>query len=198
MELSEVSDLIFMNMTIYKNSAKPLSETELELTASIWYWHFKDYDAKDVKLAFLAANSVCVYPVQPADIFKQLEKMNRKNIPSNTELWETLKKSISKIPALMYRKKYPLVTGFDKETGNLIQSDGTKEIKEIYENLPEQIKRFFSSVDGMMSFSLLSENEIERYKKREFFDFLEKNESFLNCSKELNKIPDKKTLRLVE
>lgn len=198
MDLNEVTDLIRMNMMLYKNSAKPLSEKELEAMASVWFWHFKDYDAKVVKRAFLAANAVCVYPIQPADIFKQLNEMQKRNQPSDVQLWDTLKESLSKIPALMHRKQYPLVLGIDEKTGKLIQSDGRKEIKEIYDNLPEQIKKFFASVNGMVDFSLLSEDEIERYRKREFFEFLEKQENYSNANNTQNRLSESKRLRLEE
>lgn len=173
MELNEITDLIHMNMVLYKNSAKPLSEQEIEATASVWFYHFKDYDSKFVKKAFLAAHAVCTYPIQPADIFKQMSLMQKQAGESTNKLWETLKKTLDKVPKYLSYRKNPLVIGIDEKTGRLIKSDGTKELNALYENLPQEIKSFFSSVNGMVDFSLYSDEELERYKKKEFNSFVE-------------------------
>lgn len=173
MELSEVSDLIRMNMTLYKNSAKPLTEKEAETTVSIWYWHFKDYDARLVKRAFLAANAVCVYPIQPADIFEQLKIMAKNNSAAPSDLWQALKSAVSKVPGLLYQRQYPKVIGVDEKTGKLIKSNGEKELNELFDKLPAQVKSYLRNVNGLVSMAQYSDDELERYKKKEFVSMIE-------------------------
>lgn len=173
MDLNEVSDLIRMNMTLYKNSAKPLSEKELEAMASVWYWHFKDYDANVVKRAFLAANAVCVYPIQPADIFEQLKNIARQNSASPSDLWQSLKSAASKVPGLLYQRQYPKVIGVDEKTGKLIKSNGDKELNELFYKLPAQVKSYLRNVNGLVSMAQYSDEELERYKKRDFLTEIE-------------------------
>lgn len=168
MELSEVSDLIRMNMTLYKNSAKPLTEKEAETTVSIWYWHFKDYDARLIKRAFLAANAVCVYPIQPADIFEQLKIMAKNNSAAPSDLWQALKSAVAKVPGLLYQRQYPKVIGVDEKTGKLIKSNGEKELNELFDKLPAQVKSYLRNVNGLISMAQYSDDELERFKKREF------------------------------
>lgn len=173
MELSEVSDLIRMNMTLYKNSAKPLTEKEAETTVSIWYWHFKDYDARLIKRAFLAANAVCVYPIQPADIFEQLKIMAKNNSAAPYDLWQALKSAVAKVPGLLYQRQYPKVIGVDEKTGKLIKSDGEKELNELFDKLPAQVKSYLRNVNGLVSMAQYSDEELERYKKKEFVSSIE-------------------------
>lgn len=173
MELSEVSDLIRMNMTLYKNSAKPLTEKEAETTVSIWYWHFKDYDARLVKRAFLAANAVCVYPIQPADIFEQLKIMAKNNSAAPYDLWQALKSAVAKVPGLLYQRQYPKVIGVDEKTGKLIKSNGEKELNELFDKLPAQVKSYLRNVNGLISMVQYSDDELERYKKKEFVSSIE-------------------------
>lgn len=173
MELNEVSDLIRMNMTLYKNSAKPLSEKELEAMASVWYWHFKDYDARLVKRAFLAANAVCVYPIQPADIFEQLKIMAKNNSAAPSDLWQALKSAASKVPGLLYQRQYPKVICVDEKTGKLIKSNGEKELNELFDKLPAQVKSYLRNVNGLVSMAQYSDEELERYKKRDFLTEIE-------------------------
>lgn len=173
MELSEVSDLIRMNMTLYKNSAKPLTEKEAETTVSIWYWHFKDYDARLIKRAFLAANAVCVYPIQPADIFEQLKIMAKNNSAAPYDLWQALKSAVAKVPGLLYQRQYPKVIGVDEKTGKLIKSNGEKELNELFDKLPAQVKSYLRNVNGLISMAQYSDDELERYKKKEFVSSIE-------------------------
>lgn len=173
MELSEVSDLVRMNMTLYKNSAKPLTEKEAETTVSIWYWHFKDYDARLVKRAFLAANAVCVYPIQPADIFEQLKIMAKNNSAAPSDLWQALKSAVAKVPGLLYQRQYPKVICVDEKTGKLIKSNGEKELNELFDKLPAQVKSYLRNVNGLVSMAQYSDEELERYKKRDFLTEIE-------------------------
>lgn len=173
MDLNEVSDLIRMNMTLYKNSAKPLSEKELEAMASVWYWHFKDYDANVVKRAFLAANAVCVYPIQPADIFEQLKIMAKNNSAAPSDLWQALKSAVAKVPGLLYQRQYPKVICVDEKTGKLIKSNGEKELNELFDKLPAQVKSYLRNVNGLVSMAQYSDEELERYKKRDFLTEIE-------------------------
>lgn len=173
MELSEVSDLVRMNMTLYKNSAKPLTEKEAETTVSIWYWHFKDYDARLVKRAFLAANAVCVYPIQPADIFEQLKIMAKNNSAAPSDLWQALKSAASKVPGLLYQRQYPKVICVDEKTGKLIKSNGDKELNELFEKLPVQVKKYLRNVNGLVAMAQYSDEELERFKKKDFFVFID-------------------------
>lgn len=173
MDLNEVSDLIRMNMTLYKNSAKPLTEKEAETTVSIWYWHFKDYDARLVKRAFLAANAVCVYPIQPADIFEQLKIMAKNNSAAPSDLWQALKSAVAKVPGLLYQRQYPKVICVDEKTGKLIKSNGEKELNELFDKLPAQVKSYLRNVNGLVSMAQYSDEELERYKKKDFLTEIE-------------------------
>lgn len=197
MDLNEVSDLIRMNMTLYKNSAKPLTENELEVMTSVWYWHFKDYDAKKVKRAFLAANAVCVYPIQPADIFKQLQVMQKQTEKSPIETWEIMLRTLEKIPQFLHRRKYPLVIGIDNQTGKLIESNGSKEIDELFNSLPDDAKRFFVSKNGMIEMSMFSNEELNRYRKKDFLSFCEEN-SEINSQKYKNILVQAKKISMIE
>lgn len=174
MELNEITDLLKMNMTLYKNSAKPLTEQEIEATASVWFYHFKDYDSRTVKKAFLAANAVCVYPIQPADIFEQLRICAKEKSGSPEKLWQSLKQAVSKVSKLAYLRNYPKIIGIDEKTGKVIKSDGTKEMNELFDNLPQQVKVYLGSLNALADMAIYSDEELERYKKRDFFDFVEK------------------------
>lgn len=173
MTMEQVMELIRMNGILYKNSAKPILPDEMKAMSAVWYYHFKDFDADTVKRAFLAANAVCVYPIQPADIFEQLKIMVKNNSATPYDLWQALKSAVAKVPGLLYQRQYPKVIGVDEKTGKLIKSNGDKELNELFDKLPAQVKRYLRNVNGLISMAQYSDDELERYKKRDFLTEIE-------------------------
>lgn len=143
MTKEEAAELILMNATLYKLGTKPLSDDEMKTTIDIWTYQFRDYPGEVVKRAFLAANRVCVYPITVADIFKQLSQ----NINPDAE-WEALADAARKAQRFLSWRNFPMVTGID-EKGGLLRSDGTKELKALFDSLPPAAKTYAGSVGGL-------------------------------------------------
>lgn len=143
MTKEEAAELILMNATLYKLGTKPLTDNEMKTTIDIWTYQFRDYPGEVVKRAFLAANRVCVYPITVADIFKQLAQ----NISPDAE-WEALADAARKAQRFLSWRNFPMVTGID-EKGGLLRSDGTKELKALFDGLPPAAKTYAGSVGGL-------------------------------------------------
>lgn len=143
MTKEEAAQLIRMNFTLYKLGSKPLTDEEMETTLDVWAYQFRDYPGTVVKRAFLAANRVCVYPITVADIYKQLSQC----INPEAE-WDALADAARKAQKYMSWKNFPMVTGID-EKGGLIRSDGTEELKALFDSLPPAAKTYAGSVGGL-------------------------------------------------
>lgn len=143
MTKEETAQLIRMNFTLYKLGSKPLTDEEMETIIDVWTYQFKDFPGDVVKRAFLAANRVCVYPITVADIFKQLSQ----NIDPDAE-WEALADAARKAQRFLSWRNFPMVTGID-EKGGLLRSDGTKELKALFDSLPPAAKTYAGSVGGL-------------------------------------------------
>lgn len=143
MTKEEAAELILMNATLYKLGTKPLSDDEMKTTIDVWTYQFKDFPGDVVKRAFLAANRVCVYPITVADIFKQLSQ----NIDPDAE-WEALADAARKAQRFLSWRNFPMVTGID-EKGGLLRSDGTKELKALFDSLPPAAKTYAGNVGGL-------------------------------------------------
>lgn len=143
MTKEEAADLILMNATLYKLGTKPLTDDEMKTVIDVWAYQFKDFPGDVVKRAFLAANRVCVYPITVADIFKQLSQ----NINPDAE-WEALADAARKAQRFLSWRNFPMVTGID-EKGGLLRSDGTKELKALFDSLPPAAKAYAGSVGGL-------------------------------------------------
>lgn len=143
MTKEEAAQLIRMNFVLYKLGSKPLTDEEMETTLDVWTYQFRDYPGDVVKRAFLAANRVCVYPITVADIYKQLSQC----INPEAE-WDALADAARKAQKYMNWKNFPMVTGID-EKGGLLRSDGTKELKALFDSLPPAAKTYAGSVGGL-------------------------------------------------
>ena len=143
MTKEEAAELILMNATLYKLGSKPLTDEEMETTLDVWAYQFRDYPGDVVKRAFLAANRVCVYPITVADIYKQLSQC----INPEAE-WDTLADAARKAQKYISWRTCPMVTGID-EKGGLLRSDGTGELKALFDGLPPAAKSYVGSVGGL-------------------------------------------------
>jgi hypothetical protein len=148
MTKEEAAELILMNATLYKLGTKPLTDDEMKTTIDIWTYQFRDYPGEVVKRAFLAANRVCVYPITVADIYKQLSKC----IDPEAE-WGALADAARKAQRFLSWRDFPMVTGID-EKGGLIRSDGTEELKKLFESLPPAAKTYAGSVGGLKELAM--------------------------------------------
>lgn len=171
MTMEQVLELLRMNSILYKQSEKPLTDAEIKAMSSVWYYHFKNYPGDVVKRAFLAANAVCVFPVQPADIFAQLKIMAKQNQMTDIEAWKLLKDAVNKARPLVYRHDCPMIVGIDEKTGKPIKSDGRKEMEDLFNSLPGPVREFLGSKSMLEDYTKLEDDEIERYRRIEFVKF---------------------------
>lgn len=162
MTKAEVAELIRMNFVLYKLGAKPLTDEEMATTINVWYWHFGGYPAAAVKRAFLEANKVCVYPIQPADIYARMQA----NVDTNG-LWLELKDALGKAQLYAERRRCPLIVGLD-ERGKPIKDDGETALQSLWDGLSEPVRRYLGSRSTLVDMGKMSGEELERYRKAEF------------------------------
>lgn len=143
MTKEEAADLILMNATLYKLGTKPLTDDEMKTVIDVWTYQFKDYPGETVKRAFLAANRICKFPITVADIFEQLTQ----GINPDAE-WNELADAARKAQKYISWRNFPMVVGID-EKGGLLRSDGTEELKALFDGLPPAAKRYAGSVGGL-------------------------------------------------
>lgn len=154
-----VAELIRLNFILYKLGAKPLTDEEVKAMIDVWTYQFKDYDDKAVKVAFLAANRVCKYPIGVADVFEQLSK----SIDPAVE-WETLERVAKKAQKYLGWRKYPMLVGVTDD-GKPIRSDGRAEMQELFCSLPAAAKNYVGSPNGLVE---LAQTSDLTYRRAEF------------------------------
>lgn len=163
----EVMKIIRMNFALYKLGAKPLTDSEMAAMTEVWYLHFQNYTYETILQAFIAANRVCKYPIQPADIFEQLNSNAQSEMAEN---WRKLKNAIDCAGYYMTWRGCPMALGVD-ENGRLVKSNGSREIQNCFNSLPDIVKQWIGSPSELCNLSKYSEEELDRYRRPEFMKF---------------------------
>lgn len=164
MTKQECAQLIRLNFVLYKLSQKPLTDAELAATVQVWHWHFGALPAPVVRQAFLRANGVCRFPVQPADVLEQLRRMAAARQPAPAVRWQALKAAARQAAVLAERRACPLVVGLD-EAGRPVRDDGTAALAALYESLDESDRAFCGSPAGLVQLGRCGEAEQESYRR---------------------------------
>lgn len=159
MTQEEVAQLVRMNNVLYKLGSRPLSDKEMEMMLDVWTYQLKDYPADTVKMAFLAANRVCVYPITIADIFKQLSR----DVSPETE-WEQLKSVLPRAQRYLSWRGCPMVIDID-ENGKAVKSDGRQELQDLFDGLSQSLKSYVGGIGGLME---LAQTPDLTYKRLEY------------------------------
>ena len=142
-----------MNGILYKHSERPLTDAEMAAMGNVWLYHFKDYPAEAVKRAFLAANAVCTFPIQPADIFVQLKTASAQALPSESELWQQTQKAARQIEQESYwAATGGIVTGIGKLTPTHLR----EHVWQVFKSLPQAAQASaFVTPEGRLDTELL-------------------------------------------
>lgn len=183
---TECAELIRMNFVLYKLGAKPLTDEELRITAAVWFYHFRQYPYAAVKRAFLEANKVCVFPIQPADIFAQLQKSG----PGAEGVWQQIAAAAVKARQYIGWRACPMVVGVD-ERGKPVKSTGEAEIESLYAELPESARLWLGGPSGLVDLARTGDAELDSYRRGEFLRYAREAPVDRAADAARNLLPDK-------
>lgn len=164
MTKENVAELITMNYALYKLGSKPLTDAEQKAMLDVWYWHFKDHDSTVVKTAFLKANAVCKFPIQPADIFEQLQQMATENMEPAAKMWDDFLKIARKISnnATCYGYTFRLPSG--KTQGQ----DAREKNAELFESLPKEVQEWCGGISTATEIGNMPDSDAQRFERPRF------------------------------
>lgn len=174
MTKKDVAELIRMNFALYKLGAKPLTDAELKSMSDVWLWHFEKYPALLIRQAFLQANAVCKFAIQPSDIFDQLKQMAAENMPAAESKWQQLKDAVRKAEKYTSWRTCPRVVGVD-ERGRAIKDDGTKALQELFDGLPGSIRAYLGGSSALVDLTRCTDTEMDTYRRNEFLQYVKAN-----------------------
>lgn len=149
MTIQEVSALMGMNMVVYANSAKPLSDEIAAKQISIWASELADVPAYTGQQAMKKAFTVCKFPVTLADLFAQIRKIQAQYELPAGKIWPQILSNASRIS---YVGEKPV------------------DYAELFSELPKVAQDWLGSYHAMRQLDRMSDEE-RSYKRREFERF---------------------------
>lgn len=113
--------------------------------------------AEKSALAYIATHSE---PPTIADILKPLAVSK-----SPEEGWLELKKAAAKADRYSQWRKYPAIVGWNTDTNSPIKSDGTQEMRDLFNGLSPDVRDFVGSPDRLID---MGRNGVDEYQHSAF------------------------------
>lgn len=154
-------ELLRMNYALFPQT-RAVDQDGINRAAKVWAFIFSDYPYDVVKRAYLECVKRCKFAVQPSDIIDAL-----KQCEDPAQDWEALKACFPKVCQYESWRRYPMVIGED-ENGNLIKSDGRKELQGIFDSLPASVRRYVGSPANLLTYSFIGDYDLDKYHRPVF------------------------------
>ena len=149
--------------SIYPYYAK---DTNIEVLAKTWLLLLQDYDDKIINNALILCMKECEMPPTPAHIIKKIEGFKAK--PYITELWGELVAQLKEVARLEW---YFSSTATDKN-GKSIGENARAKARDIYNNLPQELKIYVGSYGEMVRMSRNLDDETLKFAKTTFLKLM--------------------------
>ncbi len=165
MTIREVEILIRQNMALYRNSAKPLTDSDAAIIIGVWADQLADIPAEAGNLAFKRALRVCRFPVTIADIFAQLRSMQTEQEPKTADLWKQINNAAHKAA----RNKY--YYSFTHKIDGISQGKlAAERNRRLFQELPACVQEYFGNLQSLIEFDEL-DGEAKSFRRRDFEKF---------------------------
>lgn len=142
----------------FRNSTK---ETLLAMVEQ-WYKSLVVYDKEIVGVALQRVLEECEYTPNLAHIMKQIKIIKEATEPTDAEYWVQLTDTLRRVARCVYRFRFNAI-----EENGLTQGENAKnEVKRIWEQLPQILKDYCGSENGLINLSKMDQDEMTFEKGR--------------------------------
>lgn len=152
--MNKITDIIAAIKTIYPYYAK---DTDIEVLAKTWNALLKDFPDEAVDMALYKCLQICKMPPTPAEVIEQITSMHRSIEQSDEELWSLYCEAMTETARQMSRFTYSYID----ETGISQGQQARNKVDDIWEGLPEKIKRYLATKGELMRNARLSNDDFE-------------------------------------
>lgn len=162
---NKITEMIAAIKTIYPYYAK---DSDVAILVKTWTILLKPYSDEIVELAFLRCFQKCKTPPTPADVIEQINFMEESNEPSDEELWAKFVRALRDVEKQMYYFQFTFVG----ENGKTQGQEAREKVSEIWDSLPERVKKYVGSKGELMRAAQNYSDEELKYEKTRFFKSL--------------------------
>lgn len=157
----KIAEIVMAIKTIYPYYAR---DNDSEVLARTWSMLLKPYSDKAVEIAIYKCLQKCKMPPTPADVIEQINAMAETTEQTDEELWSIYTRALHNVSRQMYCFTFTFV-----ERNGLTQGDNARaKVGEIWDGLPERLKRYIGSKSELMRLAKGYTDEELRYEKTRF------------------------------
>lgn len=182
MEREEVKVLVAMNKSNYSYAYSKMTQEQTTALVDCWYMLFKDENASDVNSAYLRALKVCVHPITPADIFRELDGLELALMANPEEMWRSFLSAAKKANDL--ERKFNYSAESLKTPGITQGKEAIEECKIILNSLDPSIRSFVGNIHRLAQYGAMDSKEQEYLYHR----FRANIEHVRKCNKTLENV----------
>ena len=140
---NKIIEMIGAIKTIYSYYAK---ETDVKLLVKTWTTLLQNYDDNIVEAAFYKCLQTCKMPPTPADVIETIQSMRKSLEPTDEELWTVYEKALR----LTWDQMQRFGDTYIDSSGMSQGQQARKKVDDIFEGLPDKIKRYVASKGELM------------------------------------------------
>lgn len=155
----QIANIIIAIKAIFSYYAK---DGEYSIVASLWDKLLKPYSDEEVSNALYLCMQECKYPPTPADIIEKIKKNDISLGVSPTRAWAKLSDILYEVEELEYNFRFTITDANGMTEGE----KSKKKCRELWENLPADIKEYVGSFGELLKMANLNEDELKFEKAR--------------------------------
>lgn len=156
---SKIIQMVGAIKTLYSYYAKDVSQDQL---VQLWTGLLKEYTDEEASYGLAEAMKVCTMPPTPADVIQHIEKVRDMARDTDVVVWDKLRRALN--------ETYRLTSYFgdfeELADGRTADTLARNKVKELWEGLPHEAKRFIGSETEFIRKSKLDDKSMQIEESR--------------------------------
>lgn len=162
MKNSDINKMINLIRLTYQGAYQTANNEQEIALVTLWQDLFSDYEDEVIMRAFKNVLKGSKFVPKPADIIEEADKILEASGESDLGQWQQLVESLYEVKNYAFMLKYDFV-----EKNGLTQGDNAlNKIKDIFNNLNEQLKEYVISPENLICLSKYTDEQLSIEKSR--------------------------------
>ena len=150
----------------FENAYKTQNDDEMEILINTWYSILSEYPKELCDRAVIDAIKHAEFPPRIGAIVKEIERMMKAFVKSETELWGDLEGILRDVRDCVYRFDFTGPYSFKDPKGPSQGDVARMRVKKLFDDLDPAIKEYCRDVRGLIKISDLSSDQLGYEKNR--------------------------------
>ena len=164
MNKQDIIKMLTVIESLYGGKSTSELKQYIQLQADIWLEILGGYDKELAMKAFYDVCKTEKYRITPAHIIEQIKKIENAFGKSEQEIWAEFRRVLNKANDCVYKLKFKMI----EENGKTQGENAQEELKQLYDGLLPELKRYCGNISGLKDLSQLDDESLEFEKGKVF------------------------------